>query len=66
MRSDVINLRETVKLQFPTNCMEYWPPPWLRGLVAGFPQRRLGLEIGSGHVGFVVDKVALGQIFYEY
>jgi hypothetical protein len=28
--------------------------------VAGFPQRRPGLEPGSGHMGFVVDKVALG------
>jgi hypothetical protein len=26
--------------------------------------RRLGFELGSGHVGFVVDEVALGQVFY--
>jgi hypothetical protein len=32
-------------------------------LVAGFPLRRPGLEPGSGHVGFVVDKVALGHVF---
>jgi hypothetical protein len=25
-----------------------------------------GFEPGSGHVGFVVDKAALGQIFSEY
>jgi hypothetical protein len=25
-----------------------------------------GFEPGSGHVGFVVDKVALGQVFSEY
>jgi hypothetical protein len=31
-----------------------------QGLVAGFPPRRSGFEAGSGHVGFVVDKVALG------
>jgi hypothetical protein len=30
---------------------------------AGFPPRRTGFEPGSGHVGFVVDKVALGQVF---
>jgi hypothetical protein len=36
------------------------------GLVAGFPPRRPGFEPGSGNVGFVVDKVALGQIFSEY
>jgi hypothetical protein len=32
-------------------------------LVAGFPPRRPGFEPRSGHVGFVVEKVALGQIF---
>jgi hypothetical protein len=25
-----------------------------------------GFEFESGHVGFVVDKVALGQVFSEY
>jgi hypothetical protein len=38
----------------------------LKGLVAGFPLRRPGFEHRSGHVGFVVDKIALGQIFSEY
>jgi hypothetical protein len=33
----------------------------LKRLVAGFP-----LESGSGHVGFVVDKVALGRVTSEY
>jgi hypothetical protein len=28
--------------------------------------RRPGFEPGSGHVGFVVDKVALGQVFSKY
>jgi hypothetical protein len=28
--------------------------------------RRPGFEPGSGHVGFVADKVALGQVFSEY
>jgi hypothetical protein len=37
--------------------------PQLRRLVAGFPPRRPGLEPRSGHVGFVVDEVALGQVF---
>jgi hypothetical protein len=32
----------------------------LKRLVAAFPPRRAGFEPGSGHVGFVVDKVALG------
>jgi hypothetical protein len=40
--------------------------PWLRRLVAGFPPRRPGFEPSSGHVGFVVDKAALGQGFSEH
>jgi hypothetical protein len=38
----------------------------LKRLVAGFPPRRPGFEPGSGHVRFVVHKVALGQVFSEY
>jgi hypothetical protein len=38
----------------------------LKRLVAGFPPRRPWFEPGSDHVGFVVDKVALGQVFSEY
>jgi predicted secreted protein len=34
--------------------------PWLRSLVAGLSQRRPEISPGSIHVGFVVDKVALG------
>jgi hypothetical protein len=37
--------------------------PWLRRLVAGLSPRRTGFDPGSVHVGFVVDKVALGQVF---
>jgi hypothetical protein len=33
--------------------------PWLRRLVAGLSPRRTGLDPGSVHVGFVVDKVVL-------
>jgi hypothetical protein len=38
----------------------------LKRLVAGFPPRRPGFDLGSGQVGFVVDKVALAQVFSEY
>jgi hypothetical protein len=38
----------------------------LRLLVAGFPPRWTGLHPRSGHVGFMVDKVALVQVFSEY
>jgi hypothetical protein len=38
---------------------------YLRRLVAGFPPRRNGCEPGSDHVGFMVDKVALGQVCSE-
>lgn len=40
--------------------------PWFRRLVAGFPPRRLGFDPMSGHVGFVVDRVALGKVFSEH
>jgi hypothetical protein len=35
-------------------------------LVSGFPPRRPEFEPQFGHVGFVVDKVALRQVFSEY
>jgi hypothetical protein len=37
--------------------------PRLRRLVADLPPRRPGFDPGSVHVGFVVDKVTLGQVF---
>jgi hypothetical protein len=37
--------------------------PWLRRLVAGLLPQRPGFGSGSVHVGFVVDQVALGQVF---
>jgi hypothetical protein len=40
--------------------------PWLRRLAAGLPTRRPEFDPGSVHVGFVVDKVALGQGFPKY
>jgi hypothetical protein len=40
--------------------------PQLRRLVAGFPPWRPGFESMSGHMGFVVDEVALGHVFSEY
>jgi hypothetical protein len=41
----------------------YGAVSWLRRLVAGISPRRPGFNPGSVHVGFVVDKVALGQVF---
>jgi hypothetical protein len=40
--------------------------PQIRQLVVGFPPLRPGFEHGSGHVGFVVDRVALRQVFSDY
>jgi hypothetical protein len=37
--------------------------PWPRSLVAGLSPRRPGFAPGPINVGFVVDKVALGQVF---
>jgi hypothetical protein len=39
--------------------------PLLRRLVAGFPLLLLGFEATSSHVGFVLDKVALRQVFSD-
>jgi hypothetical protein len=39
--------------------------PQLKRLVAGSPPRRPGFVSGQ-HVGFVVDKAALGQVFSQY
>jgi hypothetical protein len=38
----------------------------LRLLVAGAPPRLPVIDLRSGHVGFVVKKVSLGQIFSKY
>jgi hypothetical protein len=40
--------------------------PWLRRLIADFLPRRPGFDPRSGHVGFVVDRVIVGQVFSEY
>jgi hypothetical protein len=37
--------------------------PWLRRLVAGFSPRRPDFDSGLVRVGFVVDKVTVGQVF---
>jgi hypothetical protein len=37
--------------------------PWLRRLAAGLSPWWLGFDPGSVRVGFVVDKVAMGQVF---
>jgi hypothetical protein len=37
--------------------------PWLRELVAGLSSQRPGFNPGSVYVGFVVEKMALGQVF---
>jgi hypothetical protein len=35
----------------------------LKAIIAGLSTRRLGIDPRPNHVGFVVDKVAAGQIF---
>ena len=61
----VVGIPKKYKLGFSaaTNSMEHVAVPWLRRLVAGLPPQRPGFDPGSVHVGFVVDKVALGQVF---
>jgi hypothetical protein len=48
--------------------LNYCPLPFNAGraiaqvIIAGFQPRRPGFKSGSSHVGFAVDKVALGQV----
>jgi hypothetical protein len=37
--------------------------PQIWWFVTGIPQQQPGLDPKSGHVGFVVDKVEMGQVF---
>jgi hypothetical protein len=37
-----------------------------QAIIAGFPARRTGFESGSGHVGFVVEIMVLGQVFSDW
>jgi hypothetical protein len=48
--------------EFVTKCC-YKAVPWLRRLVAGLSPRGPCSIPGSVHVGFLVEKVALGQVF---
>jgi hypothetical protein len=41
----------------------FWAVPWLRRLVAGLSPWSPGFASGSVHVGFVLNKVAMGQDF---
>ena len=62
----VITFRQTENGRQPEKCntnTRDLAVPWLRRSVAGLPPRRPGLDPGSVHVGFVVEKVALGQGF---
>jgi hypothetical protein len=43
------------------NVNKFLAVSWLRRLVAGLSSRRLGLAPGSVHVGFTVDRVAMGK-----
>jgi hypothetical protein len=39
---------------------------WGRAIAQAVSPRRPGLELGSSNVGFVVDRVELGQVFSEF
>jgi hypothetical protein len=63
-RTDAVQVAAEARGQFGNP--EEGARPTLRRLVAGFQPRRPGFEPGSVHVGFVVDKVVLGQVFSDY
>jgi hypothetical protein len=52
-----------VVLNYQTSKPELQAVPWLRRLVSGLSPRRLRIMPGSARVGFVVDIVAIGQVF---
>jgi hypothetical protein len=63
---DKVALGQVFSLRFSVMPCDYHSTvavPWLRRLVAGLSPRRSGFAPVSVHVGFVVDKVALGQVF---
>jgi hypothetical protein len=39
--------------------------PWFMRLVAGLSPLRPGIDPMSVHVGFVVDRMAMGQVFFR-
>jgi hypothetical protein len=51
---------------FPDSYLIIMTVPYIRWLVAGFPPRRPGFYHKSSNMGFVVDKVALWQVFSQY
>jgi hypothetical protein len=55
-------------LTFHISCRQisFLTTPHLGQIVDSFPLRQSGFNPRSNHVGFVVDKVALGQIFSAY
>jgi hypothetical protein len=57
---------KTYRCKQKINQVEYednWVVPRLRSLVADLSPRKPVFAPGSIHVGFVVDKVAVGQVF---
>jgi hypothetical protein len=56
MACSLLNLNNKCKF-------DSWIVPWLRRLVACLSPRRPGFDPGSVHVGFMVNKVVLGQVF---
>jgi hypothetical protein len=61
----LVREQETVQQIVYVDQVQVMAAPLLKRLVAGFPHRRPGFAPRSGQVGFVVDKVALVQVFSE-
>jgi hypothetical protein len=56
-------LQMSLLLPFAVTLKRFGVAPWVRQLVAGLTPRRPGFDHGLVHVGFVVDKEALGQVY---
>jgi len=53
-----------VNTPYSSSSTQVGPVPWLQQLVTGLSQQKSRLNPKPRHVGFVVDKVTLGQGFH--
>jgi hypothetical protein len=63
LNSQVWTKRNTYKTPLKDIVQATEAMPWLRQLVAGLSPQRPGFVPESVHMGFVLDEVALGQVF---
>jgi hypothetical protein len=65
-RQSLIMCSVIMEMHFRITATELFGIATAQAVSSRLPTRRPGVEPRSGHLGFVVDKVALGQVFSEY